>query len=134
MVRRPETVLDHLTTREMSRIGPGQSAYVSVLTDDGTMADDAIVSNNGDGEWMIVHGSGDTMALLEASAAGKSVDVEFTDDLHNVSVQGPQSLAILNANCNIDLAPLAYFQHTRGKAIRPRMPHFTHRIFRGARL
>ena len=42
------------------------------------MADDAIVSNNGGDEWMIVHGSGDTMALLEASAAGKDVNIEPT--------------------------------------------------------
>ena len=82
-------VLDHLTTRDMSGIKPGRAAYLSVLTDQGTMADDAIVSNNGGDEWMIVHGSGDTMALLEQSAAGKDVEIEFTDDLHDISVQGP---------------------------------------------
>ncbi len=47
-------VLDHLTTREMSRIGAGQAAYLSVLTDKGTMADDAIVYNKGNNDWMIV--------------------------------------------------------------------------------
>ena len=104
-------VLDHLTTRDMSRIKPGQSAYLSVLTEEGTMADDAIVSNNGSDEWMIVHGSGDTMALLEASAAGKDVSFELTDDLHDISVQGPDALSILNANCSIDLSKMAYFHH-----------------------
>lgn len=104
-------VLNHLTTREMARVGAGQAAYLSVLTEDGTMADDAIVSNNGGDEWMIVHGSGDTMALLTASAAGKSVDLEFTDDLHDISVQGPQSLAILNAHCDDDLNSMSYFHH-----------------------
>lgn len=104
-------VLDHLTTRDMSRIQSGQAAYLSVLTDGGTMADDAIVSNNGGDEWMIVHGSGDTMALLEASASGKNVTVEFSDDLHDISVQGPDALSILNANCSVDLAELSYFNH-----------------------
>jgi aminomethyltransferase len=104
-------VLDHLTTRDMSRIAEGEAAYLSVLTDAGTMADDAIVYNNGDDEWMIVHGSGDTMGLLEASAAGKSVTVQFTDDLHDLSVQGPGSLQILNAHCSAELRDLAYFQH-----------------------
>ena len=106
-------VLDHLTTRDVTRIAPGQAAYLSVLTEGGTMADDAIVSNNGDDEWMIVHGSGDTMALLEASAEGRDVTIEFTDDLHDVSVQGPQALAILDAACSIDLAALGYFRHMR---------------------
>ena len=103
--------LDHLTTRDMGRLGAGEAAYLSVLTDRGTMADDAIVYNNGDGSWMIVHGSGDTMALLEASAAGKSATVTFTDDLHDVSVQGPSALQILNDHADIDVASLAYFQH-----------------------
>ena len=106
------TILDHLTTREIRRTVPGDAAYLCVLTDAGTMADDAIVYNNGNDEWMIVHGSGGTMDLLEASAAGKSVSVQFTDELHDVSVQGPDSLAILNAHCDDDLAGLKYFRHT----------------------
>ena len=106
-----QSVLDHLTTRDMSKIAPGRAAYLSVLTEQGTMADDAIVSNNGGDEWMIVHGSGDTMALLEASAAGKDVEVAFDDDLHDLSVQGPKSLEILNAHCDGDLKALEYFEH-----------------------
>jgi aminomethyltransferase len=37
------------------------------------MADDAIVSNNGGDEWMIAHGSGQTMELLAPSATGQNV-------------------------------------------------------------
>jgi aminomethyltransferase len=112
-VRGPDAAatLDHLTTRDISRIAPGSAAYLCVLTEKGGIADDAIVSNNGGDEWMIVHGSGDTMALLEASAEGRDVQIEFTDDLHDLSVQGPNSLGILDANCDIDLGSLAYFQH-----------------------
>ena len=104
-------VLDHATTRDITRIAPGQSAYLSVLSDQGTLCDDAIVANNGDGEWMIVHGSGDTMTCLQASAKGKNVDIAFTDELHDISVQGPGALGILNAHCSIDLAPMKYFHH-----------------------
>lgn len=106
-----QAVLDHLTTRDMSRIAGGEAAYLSVLTDAGTMADDAIVYNNGGDEWMIVHGSGGTMALLGASATGKSVTVQFSDDLHDLSVQGPGALQILNAHCSAELGDLAYFRH-----------------------
>ena len=103
--------LDHLTTRDITKIRPGHAAYLCVLTENGGIADDAIVSNNGSDELMIVHGSGDTMALLEASARGRDVQIEFTDDLHDLSVQGPKSCDILNAHCDIDLSSLAYFQH-----------------------
>jgi aminomethyltransferase len=113
MLRGPDSaaVLDHLTTRDIGRIAPGQAAYLSVLTDQGTLADDAIVSNNGGDEWMIVHGSGDTMVLLTASAAGKRVEFALDDDLHDISVQGPKALETLNAHCSIDLAPMKYFHH-----------------------
>ncbi len=104
-------VLNHLTTRDMARVGAGEAAYLTVLTDEGTVADDAIVSNNGNDEWMVVHGSGDTMALLEASAHGRSVEVEFTDALHDISVQGPAALDILNAHCDDDLSAMKYFHH-----------------------
>lgn len=108
-------VLNHLTTRELSRVSPGHAAYLSVLTESGTMADDAIVSNNGGGEWMIVHGSGDTMALLEASTKGRSVDLEFTDALHDISVQGPAALDALSAHCDADLNAMKYFHHAPAK-------------------
>ena len=112
-VRGPDAAatLDHLTTRDISKIAPGSSAYLCVLTDKAGIADDAIVSNNGGDEWMIVHGSGDTMALLEASAKGRNVEVTFTDDLHDLSVQGPKSCDVLNAHCDIDLTSLGYFNH-----------------------
>ncbi|UWQ35764.1 aminomethyltransferase family protein (plasmid) [Leisingera sp. M527] len=107
-----QAVLDHLTTRDLSKVTPGKAAYLCVLTEAGGIADDAIVSNNGRDEWMIVHGSGDTMALLQASAEGRDVFLEFTDDLHDISVQGPAALEILNAHCGTDLAALGYFEHT----------------------
>ena len=103
--------LDHLTTRDVSNITPGSAAYLCVLTETGGIADDAILSNNGGDEWMIVHGSGDTMALLLASANGCGVQIEFSDDLHDLSVQGPNSCETLNAHCDIDLTRLNYFQH-----------------------
>jgi len=117
IVRGPDAaaVLDHLTTRDTGTIAPGSSAYLCVLTEDGGLADDAIVSNNGGNEWMIVHGSGGTMALLQESAKGRDVEITFTDDLHDLSVQGPKSCEILNAHCDIDLTTLAYFEHSAAK-------------------
>jgi len=117
MVRGPDAAatLDHLTTRDIFKIRPGTAAYLCVLTENGGIADDAIVSNNGGDEWMIVHGSGDTMVLLEASAQGRDVQIEFSDDLHDLSVQGPKSCDILNAHCDIDILSLEYFHHAPAK-------------------
>jgi len=103
--------LNHLVTRDLEKLKAGRSVYTSVLTEDGTMADDAIVSCNNHQEWMIVHGSGDTMALLQDSAKGTGLDIVLDDDLHDLSVQGPMALGILNQFCTTNLAELNYFDH-----------------------
>jgi aminomethyltransferase len=90
----------------------GQSSYGVVLTEQGTVGDDAIVSNCGNNEWLLCHGSGSSMEMIQASAAGKNVDVEFDDDLHNLSLQGPKALALLDAHTSMDLGSLKYFEHS----------------------
>lgn len=104
-------VVDHVITRDMTKIGPGQSAYGAILTGRGTVCDDAIIANNGDGEWLFCHGSGDSMDRLNESAESLNVDIEFDDDLHNISLQGPKAVALLNAHTPMELGALPYFHH-----------------------
>jgi aminomethyltransferase len=102
-------VVDHLHSRDLQRVTPGRSAYGSVLTETGTVADDAIVFNNGDAGWLVVHGSGGSMEMLQASAEGRDVSVELDDDLHIVSLQGPAALGLLDEVCESSLSVLEYF-------------------------
>jgi len=104
-------VVDHAHSRDLSRLAPGQSAYGSVLSEEGMVADDAIAFNNGDAGWLFVHGSGASMQMLEASATGRDVELELDDDLHIISLQGPVSFPLLNAASHADLGSLAYFNH-----------------------
>ena len=112
-VRGPDAaqVIDHVITRDMTRIYPGKSAYGAILTEQGTVCDDAIIANNGGDEWMHCHGSGDSMQRLQESAAGLNVDIELDDDLHNISLQGPAALSLLDAHTPFDLGEMAYFHH-----------------------
>lgn len=100
-------VLDHPTTRDTARITPGQAAHLCVLTGRGTIAD----------AWMIVRGSGDTMAPLGASAEGRDAELRFTGDLHDISVQGPKAPEILDAARGIEFAALAQFHHAPARLI-----------------
>ena len=104
-------VADHIISRDMTKIKAGSATYGSILTEQGTVCDDAIISNNDDDEWMLCHGSGESMERLQESASGKNIDIEFTDDLHNISVQGPTSLDVLNPHASTDLSALKYYQH-----------------------
>ena len=112
-VRGPDAskVVDHVITRDMTAIPPGKSAYGAILTDQGTVCDDAIIANNGDAEWMHCHGSGESMQRLQESADGLNVDIELNDDLHNISLQGPKALQLLDAHTPIDLSAMGYFNH-----------------------
>ncbi len=112
-VRGPDAarVVDHVITRDMTRIDPGNSAYGAILAEQGTVCDDAIIANNGDGEWMHCHGSGESMDRLQESAEGLDVDLELDDDLHNISLQGPKALQLLDAHTPIDLGSVRYFHH-----------------------
>ncbi len=112
-VRGPDAtkVVDDVTTRDMSGIYPGKSAYGAILTEQGTVCDDAIIANNGENEWMHCHGSGESMERLRESATGRDVDIELDDDLHNISLQGPKALELLDAHTPIDLGTLPYCHH-----------------------
>ena len=83
-------VADHVVSRDLTKLSVGQSAYGSVLNEDGGVCDDAIVYNNGD-EWLLVHGSGGSMERLDESAKGRNVDIEFDDDLHDISLARAES-------------------------------------------
>lgn len=107
------SVVDHIITRNMALIPPGHSAYGPNLTEEGTICDDAIIFNLGGNEWMVVHGSGQCMKRLQESAEGRDVTIEFDDDLHDISLQGPKSMAFLNAHTPIDLENLGYFHQQR---------------------
>ena len=114
-VRGPDAaaVVDHVITRNMATIYPGKSAYGPILTEQGTICDDAIIANEGDGNWLLVNGTGESMACLEASAKGKNVDIEFDDTLHDISLQGPKAVGFLNAYTPMDLPALKYFHHQK---------------------
>lgn len=112
-VRGPDAarVVDHVITRDMTAVAPGQSTYGAILTDTGMVCDDAIIANLGNNEFLHCHGSGDSMQRLQESAEGLNVNIELDDDLHNIALQGPIALPILDPHTSINLADLSYFEH-----------------------
>ena len=105
------SVVNHIITRNMLNVNVGQSCYGAILTEQGKVCDDAIIYNNGNNEWLLVHGSGESMEKLQESSVGKNVDIQFDDDLHDLSLQGPKALDFLNQYTPIDLSSIKYFHH-----------------------
>lgn len=106
-------VVDHIITRDLTKIYPGKSAYGPILTEDGTICDDAIIANNGGNDWLVVHGTGECMQRLKESGHGKDVSILFDDDLHDISLQGPKAVEFLDKHTPINLPALKYFHHQK---------------------
>ncbi len=103
-------VADHVITRDMTRVPIGRSAYGPTLTDEGGICDDAIIFHLAENDFLFVHGSGSGLQRLEESARGRDVTIEFDDDLHDISLQGPAAVDFLDRHTPIDLPALRYFE------------------------
>ena len=102
-------VMNHVFTRDMTKIYPGKSAYGLILNEEGRITDDCIAFHMSPNNVMMVHGGGTGMEQLEKSAQGKDVEIKFDDDLHNISLQGQKAVDFLNEFTPFDLPSLKYF-------------------------
>jgi aminomethyltransferase len=104
-------VLDHMVTRDLTKIYPGKSVYAVICDENGGFTDDCILYHLSPNNWMLVHGSGTAPEQLKKSAQGKQVQFMPDDDLHEISLQGPKALEILAPHTTTDLKALKYFHH-----------------------
>jgi aminomethyltransferase len=103
-------VLDYLTTRDVSKITPGRSAYACLLNEAGKFIDDGILYRTGPNSWFVVHGSGAGHAALSSAIAGRNVAMLFDDDLLDLSLQGPLAVDFLAKHVP-GIRDLKYFHH-----------------------
>lgn len=105
-----EQLLQWATTRNIDKLYPGKSAYVTFLNDDGKFIDDGIVYRTGPNAFMVVHGGGTGYEALTQGIQGKQVAVLFDDDLHDLSLQGPTAVDFLAEHVP-GIRGLNYFHH-----------------------
>lgn len=105
-------VIDKVSPRDMSKVTKGKAAYVPILTDEGTICDDTIIYRIADDKYLFVYGTGTGHERLALAGQGKNVTLEKDDDLHTLSLQGPKSMPLLNANAKADIAELDFFDLT----------------------
>jgi aminomethyltransferase len=103
-------VLEYITTRDMTRIYPGRSVYACMLNDRGHFTEDCIVYRTGPNAWMLVHGSGSGYEEVLKQAQGRNCAVQFDDDLHDLSLQGPLAVDYLARHVP-GIRDLRYFHH-----------------------
>jgi len=107
-------VINYATTRDVTKIYPGKSAYACMLNDKGYFTDDCILYRTGPNSWMVVHGSGSGNEELQRHAGGRNVALLFDDDLHDLSLQGPVAVDFLDKYVP-GIRQLPYFHHMQTK-------------------
>src|SRR5258705_3420401 len=103
-------ILHHATSRDVTKIYPGKSAYATMLNDAGTFIEDCILYRTGPNSWMVVHGSGAGHDMLAPAVAGRNAALVFDDDLHDLSLQGPLAVEYLSKHVP-GIRALKYFHH-----------------------
>ncbi len=103
-------VIDRATTRNVEKIDPGKSRYACMLDDRGKFVDDCVIYRMGPNSWMVVHGTGAGHEQLTMAAMGKDVSIQFDDNLHDISVQGPMAVDLLEKFVP-GIRNLNYFNH-----------------------
>lgn len=105
-----KVLLEHATTRDMSRLYPGKSVYATMLNEAGKFVDDCIVYCLAPNSYLVVHGTGLGHEMLAQGAPGRNVSMIFDDDVHDLSLQGPLAVDFLEQHVE-GICELRYFHH-----------------------
>ncbi|MBT4889064.1 MAG: aminomethyl transferase family protein [Rhodospirillales bacterium] len=100
--------MDYLVTRDMSKIYVGKSAYCPILKDNGHFCDDGIAFHVEENHLLLAGSIGPSYELLQEYVKGKNMTVELDDDLHIITVQGPNSIDFLDEQTEANLRDLAF--------------------------
>jgi aminomethyltransferase len=100
--------IDYLVTRDMTRIPVGKSAYCPILKDNGHFCDDGIIFHVAEDHFLVASSIGPSYELLESYSKGRNLSVEYDEDLHIITVQGPKSIDLLEARTDANLRELRF--------------------------
>ena len=103
-------ILSYATTRDVTKINPGQCRYACMLNDAGHFIEDCVLYRTGPNAWMVVHGSGAGHETLAAYVTGRNAAMIVDDDLHDLSLQGPLAVDLLSKHVP-GIRSLNYFHH-----------------------
>ena len=93
--------LNHMVTRDCSKVSPGKAVYTALLDNSGRVIDDAIVVNlckqariSFKAEWLICLGAGRGLQYIQGHTKSRNLDIH-DESLACLLVQGPKALDIL---------------------------------------
>src|SRR5947209_15939757 len=108
-------LLDHVVTRNVGKAKVGQVLYTPWCDNEGKQIDDGTISVLGDQTYRMTSAD-PTLRLLHLNSSGLEVALEdVSERTAALSLQGPNSRAILQLAAERDLSGLKYFRLTSAK-------------------
>ncbi|MGB0388047.1 MAG: aminomethyltransferase family protein [Ardenticatenaceae bacterium] len=103
-------VLDHMCVRDVARMVDGQGGYTPVLTEEGTVTDDAIIYRYSADRFLYVNGTGKSEEMAKLSMEGMACQWENDDSIQDLAVQGPDSMRLINSLISDDISRMRFYR------------------------
>ncbi len=100
------------TSRNINGLGDGRLAYGVVVAENGTMIDDVTVAVTGPDHVLVTGGNPETEAALRSAAPAGTTVIERRDETAVLSLQGPNSRAVLESLTDADVSNSAFPYYT----------------------
>ena len=111
-------LLQSLTPNDVARLAPGQAHYSALLNERGGMIDDLVVHKIADDHYLLCVNAARREADYRWIASHNQPGVQLrdaSDELAQIALQGPRSLAILQPLTAVDLGAIRYYWFTQGR-------------------
>jgi aminomethyltransferase len=115
-----ESLLQGLTTNDVSRLSIGQAQYSALTTEKGAFVDDVLVYRKGDDRYMLVPNAANIekdFAWIDSHRQGSAKLENASDDYALLALQGPEAAAILKPLTDVDLDAMKYYRFAEGTVL-----------------
>jgi aminomethyltransferase len=115
-----ESLLQHLTPNDVSRLALGQAHYSALTTEAGCFVDDLLVYRVGESRYLLVVNASNIekdFAWIESRRRGNAALRNVSDDYALLALQGPEAVAILRPLTEVDLSAIKYYHFADGRVL-----------------
>ena len=120
LITGPESMslLQRITSNDVSKLEVGQIQYSALLTEEGGFVDDLLIHCMGHGSFFLCVNAGnkdkDFQHICKYNSFNSEV-LDVSDQYAQLAIQGPKAVKVLQSITNIDLGDLRYYHFIHGQ-------------------
>ena len=107
-----ETLVQFMTPRDISVLGPGDCLYIPVIDESGGMLNDPVLLKHPDGRFWLSGSDSDLVLYAKGIAAGAGMTARINEpDIWPLAVQGPRAEELMARIFGDGIVSLGFFRH-----------------------